>query len=583
MDAIRTPFVLSPEQKTLVGDLARHRGLSSAYFAMLSAAGTFGAVKFVFIERLVKAGTTDAELSVVAWLLVATVGCWILGQFLVYGSERVGTVLQRRITVEKVIAAASVMLGIDVRRLGQKRGPETVFFLRTGLKTVSKSVRGIEGALTQFFLIAFSMAAAIWMQPILGVLSTVSALVMAARTARHMATERAGMDEQLAGGRQLHATLHGIFRNLPQVKMFGLDADDLRNLLGPVVHRQKEGERLTLSGERRSTLEINVAAAIVGLVMLGCGALLVRRGIADVPQVTSILVLHQSVFMGVRRLLGQWGIVVQHEHFLAEFMAKPDAKPRQTTPMKPIPGPIQSLVWDDAVLFSSVKKSFPDVRIHLVPGQFYGIAGPSEWANQKILRLLADVGRISAGTLLVNDLSIDEVDQDDWERRVVLARLPTILVDGTLSDNLRLAREDATDEEMIEALTLAAMGDDFDRMREQGGLEAPIGRNGIQLSPGQQQRLAIARGILRRPEFLLVDDPFLTLDRESAHHVLATLREISRQAIVVMVANSAEGIEACDEFLLVSEEKFIAQATRARLMAEPSLRIHLSKEVSSAA
>ena len=139
------------------------------------------------------------------------------------------------------------------------------------------------------------------------------------------------------------------------------------------------------------------------------------------------------------------------------------------------------------------------------------------------------------------------------------------LFSGTVASNLRFGREDATDEELWEALRVA-QAEDFVRAMPQG-LDAPMSQGGTNVSGGQRQRLSIARALVARPSVYVFDDSFSALDVATDARLRAALRPVTRDATVVTVAQRVSTITGADEILVLERGRITARGTHEELVA----------------
>ena len=137
---------------------------------------------------------------------------------------------------------------------------------------------------------------------------------------------------------------------------------------------------------------------------------------------------------------------------------------------------------------------------------------------------------------------------------------------GTVADNLRFGKSDATDDEMWAALRVAA-ADDFVAAHPDG-LDQRVAQGGMNFSGGQRQRLAIARAVIRTPAIYLFDDAFSALDVHTDATVRARLREVSADATVIVVAQRISTIAEADHIVVVDDGRVVGSGTHDELIAE---------------
>jgi ABC-type multidrug transport system fused ATPase/permease subunit len=138
------------------------------------------------------------------------------------------------------------------------------------------------------------------------------------------------------------------------------------------------------------------------------------------------------------------------------------------------------------------------------------LVGPSGAGKTTVISLLLRLYDPTSGTILVDDVPLAELNRADWLRRIAVAGQDVELVEGTVIDNLRMARSDATDDEIVSASRLAGVAEFVELLPD--GYRTWIGQRGTRFSGGQRQRIGLARAVLRDAEILLLDEAMSALD-----------------------------------------------------------------------
>jgi len=185
--------------------------------------------------------------------------------------------------------------------------------------------------------------------------------------------------------------------------------------------------------------------------------------------------------------------------------------------------------------------------LHVRAGEAVAIRGPSGGGKTTLLRLLLGQLRAQEGSVLINGTPIDVIDLQNWRERVAwMSQHPRLMADS-LAANLRVARSDAGEPELIEALEFAGLEAWFANLPE--GLDTRLGEGGRQLSGGQLRRLALARVRLRRPDVLLLDEPTASLDAETEDWVIDRIAELRRGRTLVLLTHRAAPLRVVDRVL----------------------------------
>jgi ABC-type multidrug transport system fused ATPase/permease subunit len=208
-----------------------------------------------------------------------------------------------------------------------------------------------------------------------------------------------------------------------------------------------------------------------------------------------------------------------------------------------------------------------DCSLTLVPGEIVALVGATGTGKSLLASLLPRLTDVSAGRVLLgNDdagwQDIRELDLGSLRQRVHVVPQESFLFAGSLAANLRLTAPDATDEQLHEALRLAAADDILLRLPH--GLATPLGDRGVTLSGGQRQRLCLARALLGKPDILCLDDATSALDAISERHVLNNLRDL-RGTTVLVISSKLSTILLADRVLMLAHGKIAAAGPHAEL------------------
>lgn len=204
------------------------------------------------------------------------------------------------------------------------------------------------------------------------------------------------------------------------------------------------------------------------------------------------------------------------------------------------------------------------VSFSALPGQMTAIIGSTGSGKSTLVNLIPRLYDVTGGAVLVDGVDAREWDRSDLWATMGLIPQKAFLFSGTIADNLRFGAPEATEEQMWRALEIA-QGADFVRDLAEG-LDAPIEQGGVNVSGGQRQRLAIARALIREPSVYVFDDSFSALDYATDARLRAALREPTREACVVVVAQRVATIRHADQILVLDDGELVGAGTHDVLM-----------------
>ena len=214
-----------------------------------------------------------------------------------------------------------------------------------------------------------------------------------------------------------------------------------------------------------------------------------------------------------------------------------------------------------------------DLTLEAKPGQVIAFVGPSGAGKSTIANLIPRFYDVTAGSIKIDDFDIRDVKIQSLREQIGVVPQETMLFSGSVKDNIRYGRLDATDEEIIEAAK-AANAHNF-IMNLSDGYETKIGERGITLSGGQRQRIAIARAILKNPRILILDEATSALDTESEEIVQEALDKLMIGRTSFVIAHRLSTIIHADKIIVLENGRVCESGTHQQLMQTGGLYSHL--------
>ncbi len=247
-----------------------------------------------------------------------------------------------------------------------------------------------------------------------------------------------------------------------------------------------------------------------------------------------------------------------------------DLEPRQ----RDVPGAVTAQIEQGEVRFKDVSFGYSadttvlhGVSFTAAAGKTTAIVGASGAGKTTLVALLQRFYDLDGGRIEIDGQDISRVTKRSLRQSIAYVSQQPYLFEGSIRDNIRYGRPDATDTEVEQAADRAA-ADEFIRLQPEG-YDTQIGENGANLSGGQRQRVSIARAIVRRAPILLLDEATSALDNESEARVQQALGEVMQGRTTIVIAHRLSTVVNADHIVVLEQGRVVEEGTHASLMADP--------------
>lgn len=396
---------------------------------------------------------------------------------------------------------------------------------------------------------------------VLGLLLTQGSIYWLFILVRRMQQEIAAISDHALSSYEGVATLKAFVAEDPFEKRFDalnraytrttVQRAGLRALIGPIM---------------------NVATMTSVFLLLWIGGDMVIQETISVGDLVALISLVAILAGPLRGLSFLLSIVKQAQASLERIFAVTDPVPERPD----LPDPMSAPAQPPALSIRGLTFRYPDaetpslvdVSVEVPAGATLGVLGPTGAGKTTLLRCLSRLYNPPPGTVFVDGVDVRKLDLDDWRRRAVLVPQRAFLFSETLRDNILLGEDDP--QRLQQALELAALGQDVEALPS--GVESQVGEAGLMLSGGQRQRSALARGLIREPAVLMLDDVLSAVDHATEAELIESLRPGHTLApTTVIVANRISAIQHAEVILVLDRGRVVDQGTHAELAEREGL------------
>ncbi|MFF7687371.1 thiol reductant ABC exporter subunit CydD [Streptomyces syringium] len=344
------------------------------------------------------------------------------------------------------------------------------------------------------------------------------------------------MDKQWRLLSRLSGHFLDVVAGLPTLKVFGrakAQAESIRAITAD--YRRATLRTLRLAFLSSFALEL-LATLSVALVAVGIGMRLVH-GELDLSTGLMVLVLAPEAYLPLRQVGAQYHAAAEGLAAADEVFAVLETEPAPAG-TRPAPDARSAALSVEALVVrhaGRAEPSLPEVSFDVRPGETVALVGPSGAGKTTLLNVLLGFVRPTAGRVCVGGADLSSLSPESWRDQVAWVPQRPRLFAGTVAENVRLARPDATDAQVRDALRAAGALDFVSMLHH--GTDTRLGEDGAGLSAGQRQRLALARAFLANRPVLLLDEPTASLDGETEAAVVEAVRRLAAGRTVLLVAH----------------------------------------------
>lgn len=308
---------------------------------------------------------------------------------------------------------------------------------------------------------------------------------------------------------------------------------------------------------------------IVQVVVIAVGGLLIMQNKMNYIDLITFS-LYVSTFVSPVRKLTQFAeLYMQGTAGFARFLEVMRTEPT----IKDAPDAMELGAVEGKIDYNHVSFNYgngipvlSDVDLHIAAGQCLAVVGPSGGGKTTLCQLLPRFYDVCEGSVTVDGIDVRYVTQASLRRNIGVIQQDVFMFAGTIRENIRYGRPDATDEEIVEAAVRAQIHSEIMEMPD--GYDSYIGERGVMLSGGQKQRISIARVFLKNPKILILDEATSALDTVTEQRIQASLDELSEGRTTIIIAHRLSTVKNADVIAVVEGEHIVEMGSHSELMAK---------------
>ena len=306
---------------------------------------------------------------------------------------------------------------------------------------------------------------------------------------------------------------------------------------------------------------------IMPVAVIAAGGILIMGGELDYVDLVTFTLYVSTFIAPVRKLAMFMEMYMQGKAGFHRFLEIMSTEPeiRDAPDAEVLPRAKGAVEYRDVSFsYDDGTEVLKNINVTVAPGESFALVGPSGGGKTTMCHLLPRFYDVSEGAVLVDGHDVRSLTQESLRRSIGIIQQDVFMFAGTVRENIRYGRPDATDAEVEEAAKRAEIHSEIMAMPK--GYDTYIGERGVMLSGGQKQRISIARVFLKNPPILILDEATSALDSVTEQKIQASLEELSRGRTSIIIAHRLSTIRSADRIAVVEDEGIVEIGSHAELM-----------------
>ncbi len=366
---------------------------------------------------------------------------------------------------------------------------------------------------------------------------------------------------------EINAVIESGVSGIRTAKAFANEAEEARKFeRGNDVFKTAKRDYYRSMGLFNGGMEFTTG--VMPVVVIGAGGLLMMRGAMDYIDLVTFTLYVSAFLSPLRKLVQFMELYTQGSAGFTRFLEIMRAEPEiRDAPDAAELSNVRGEIRFEHVSFryGEADETLRDIDLTIRPGERFALVGPSGGGKTTLCHLIPRFYDVSEGRVTVDGQDVRGVAQESLRRAVGILQQEVFLFAGTVRENIRYGRPDASDEDVVRAAMRAEIHDEI--MALPDGYNTYVGERGVMLSGGQKQRISIARVFLKDPPVLILDEATSALDSVTEQRIQQSLDALSQGRTSIIIAHRLSTIRSADRIAVVEGGRIVELGSHAELMA----------------